>query len=166
VLGADTDVALDGDILGKPRDAEEARAYPAPAGGPHPPGRGAIALRATARSWRARRDSRRCGSAARRRARRRYVGTGEWRGSRRRLRDPGARRGARGSVAGDYLNVVGLPLARLSTCAELLPQRDCSDFGHKAFDRLTARAASRSSFQRRASSTSGLLLVSDRLRRP
>ena len=50
VLGADTDVALDGDILGKPRDAAHARELGALNGRTHEVV-GGSRWRATARSW-------------------------------------------------------------------------------------------------------------------
>ncbi len=118
-LGADTLVAVDGDILGKPANAEQAREYVARLAGRTHQVVGAIALArdgeiiATAveithvhfrpagpalLDW--------------------YVATGEWRG-----RAGGYAIQGRGAVLvagieGDYLNVVGLPLGRL---LDLLP---------------------------------------------
>ena len=119
VLGADTVVAIDGDVLGKPADAEQARAYVGRLAGRTHRVVGGIALardgavvasavEVTDVSFRALSDSQVAG----------YVGTGEWRG-----RAGGYAIQGRGAalvrgIVGDYLNVVGLPLARL---LDLLP---------------------------------------------
>jgi septum formation protein len=114
VLGADTIVAIDGAILGKPRDAEQAREYVGRLNGRTHEVVGGIALardgavvatavevtRVTFHDW----DDA---------ALDRYVATGEWEG-----RAGGyAIQGAGGSlvafVDGDYLNVVGLALDRV-----------------------------------------------------
>ena len=114
VVGADTIVALDGAILGKPRDAGQAREYVGRLNGREHQVVGGIALardgavvatavevtRVTFHEW----DDA---------ALDRYVATGEWEG-----RAGGyAIQGAGGSlvafVDGDYLNVVGLALDRL-----------------------------------------------------
>jgi septum formation protein len=113
VLGADTVVALDGAILGKPRDAAQAREYVGRLNGRTHEVVGGIALAragevvatavettlVTFHEW----DDA---------ALDRYVATGEWEG-----RAGGyAIQGAGGSlvafVDGDYLNVVGLALGR------------------------------------------------------
>ena len=114
VLGADTVVALDGVIFGKPRDAAQAREYVGALNGRTHEVVGAIALtgriEATAvemtrvtfkRSDDATLDA--------------YVATGEWEG-----RAGGYAIQGRGGdlverIDGDYLNVVGLPLERLKT---------------------------------------------------
>jgi septum formation protein len=110
VLGADTDVALDGDILGKPRDAEEAAAFlERLSGRTHEVVGGVVltgvgefvevtevdfaALDRSTVEW--------------------YVRSREWEG-----RAGGYAIQGRGAalitgIRGDYLNVVGLPLARL-----------------------------------------------------
>ena len=110
VLGADTIVVLDGEILGKPRDEEQAREYlgrlagrtHAVVGGVSIVGRGEFvettevnfaALDRTTVEW--------------------YVRSREWEG-----RAGGYAIQGRGAtliagIRGDYLNVVGLPLARL-----------------------------------------------------
>jgi septum formation protein len=110
VLGADTDVALDGDILGKPRDAEQAAAFlerlsgrtHEVVGGVVLTGVGELvevtevdfaALDRSTVEW--------------------YVRSREWEG-----RAGGYAIQGRGAalitgIRGDYLNVVGLPLARL-----------------------------------------------------
>ena len=116
VLGADTVVALDGVIYGKPRDAAQAREFLAILNGRTHEVVGAIALardgevvatavEVTRVTFKASDDA----------ALARYVATGEWDG-----RAGGyAIQGAGGKlverVDGDYLNVVGLPLGRLKT---------------------------------------------------
>ena len=116
VLGADTIVALDGAILGKPRDAAQAREYLGRLNGRTHEVVGGIALardgavvatavevtHVTFHEW--------DGAALDR-----YVATAEWQG-----RAGGyAIQGAGGSlvafVDGDYLNVVGLAVDRLRT---------------------------------------------------
>ena len=115
VLGADTVVALDGDILGKPADEAQARAYLGRLNGRTHEVVGAIALaedgtvvasavEITRVTFRRRADDELDA----------YVATGEWTG-----RAGGyAIQETGGSVLvervdGDYLNVVGLPLQRL-----------------------------------------------------
>jgi septum formation protein len=112
-LGADTDVALDGEILGKPRDAAPGGVFLARlAGRTHEVVGGIAVLRgedlvtavATTRvtfrlvdgallDW--------------------YVATGEWKGRAGGYAIQGAGAALIAEIAGDYLNVVGLPLARL-----------------------------------------------------
>jgi len=114
VLGADTVVALDGEVLGKPRDAAQARDYVGRLNGRTHEVVGAIALArageivATAvevtrvtfrRSDDATLDW--------------YVGTGEWDGRAGGYAIQGEGAALVAAVDGDYLNVVGLPLARL-----------------------------------------------------
>ena len=114
MLGADTDVAVDGEVLGKPRDAGHARELLGRLAGRRHEVVGGIALAAggellasdvvvTAVEFRplprALVDW--------------YLATGEWEG-----RAGGYAIQGRGAalvtgIAGDYLNVVGLPLARL-----------------------------------------------------
>ena len=123
VLGADTVVAVDGDILGKPADAEQARAYLERLAGRDHEVVGGFALAedgdvvvvgvqrttvtfrpATSEllDW--------------------YVGTGEWEGRAGGYAIQGAGAVLVAGVEGDYLNVVGLPLARLlDLVPELLP---------------------------------------------
>jgi septum formation protein len=122
-LGADTVVALDGEILGKPQDAGQARAYVARLAGRTHEVVGGIALAqdgavvqtaveitrvrfrpasASLVDW--------------------YVATGEWRGRAGGYAIQGAGAVLVESIEGDYLNIVGLPLARLLTLRpELLP---------------------------------------------
>ena len=114
VLGADTVVALDGTILGKPRDAAQAREYVGRLNGRTHEVVGGIALArhrhvvATAtevtrvtfkRSDDAELD--------------RYVATGEWRGRAGGYAIQGEGAALVERVDGDYLNVVGLALDRL-----------------------------------------------------
>ena len=125
VLGADTLVAVDGDILGKPADSGQARDYVARLAGRTHQVVGAIAivrdgeLSSTAveitqvhfrtaspalLDW--------------------YVATGEWQGRAGGYAIQGAGAVLVAGIAGDYLNVVGLPLARLlDLVPELLPTR-------------------------------------------
>jgi septum formation protein len=119
VLGADTLVTLDGAILGKPRDAAQATEYVARLAGRTHEVVGGIALardgdllaeavdvtEVTFRALTAEEIDE-------------YVALGEWEG-----RAGGYAIQGRGavlvrSITGDYLNVVGLPLARL---IDLLP---------------------------------------------
>ncbi len=123
VLGADTDVALDGDVLGKPADAGQARTFLERLSGRTHDVVGAIAIardgELTAEAvvvtpvrfreldgglidW--------------------YVGTGEWRDRAGGYAIQGRGAALVAGVEGDYLNVVGLPLVRLlELCPELLP---------------------------------------------
>jgi nucleoside triphosphate pyrophosphatase len=114
VLGADTVVALDGDILGKPRDAAQARTYLGRLNGRTHEVVGGIALAAggevvatavevTHVTFRRSDDA----------TLDRYVATGEWEGRAGGYAIQGEGRALVASIDGDYLNVVGLPLARL-----------------------------------------------------
>jgi septum formation protein len=114
VLGADTVVALDGVIYGKPRDAAQAREYLGRLSGRTHEVVGGIALagriettavEVTRVTFKALDDD----------AIDAYVNTGEWEG-----RAGGYAIQGRGgdlveSIDGDYLNVVGLPLERLKS---------------------------------------------------
>jgi septum formation protein len=114
VLGADTLVAVDGDILGKPADAEQARRYLERLAGRSHEVVGGFALAENGSvvvagvekttvtfrpagpellDW--------------------YVGTGEWEGRAGGYAIQGAGAVLVSGIEGDYLNVVGLPLARL-----------------------------------------------------
>ena len=118
-LGADTLVAVDGDILGKPRDAVEARTFLARLAGRTHQVVGGIALArdgtitdtaveitdvhfrpadVATLDW--------------------YVSRGEWRGRAGGYAIQGAGAALVAGIEGDYLNVVGLPLGRL---LDLLP---------------------------------------------
>ncbi|MEA2312379.1 MAG: nucleoside triphosphate pyrophosphatase [Solirubrobacteraceae bacterium] len=114
VLGADTLVTVDGDILGKPRDASQAREYLGRLAGRAHEVVGGIALAAdgeliasdvvvTTVRFRALDDALLDW----------YVATGEWQGRAGgyAIQEKGAALVA--GIDGDYLNVVGLPLARL-----------------------------------------------------
>jgi septum formation protein len=123
VLGADTDVALDGDILGKPADAAQARAFLERLSGRTHEVVGGIALAQDGRvvaeavvvtpvrfraldpaltDW--------------------YVQTGEWRDRAGGYAIQGKGAVLVAGVEGDYFNVVGLPLVRLLELRpELLP---------------------------------------------
>jgi septum formation protein len=112
VLGADTLVAVDGDILGKPRDAAQAREYVARlAGRPHEVVGGVALARdgaVAAEHVEVTRVEFRPLSPEQVAA---YVATGEWEG-----RAGGYAIQGRGAplvrrIEGDYFNVVGLPLA-------------------------------------------------------
>jgi len=114
VLGADTLVALDGEILGKPRDAAHAREYAARLNGRTHEVVGGIALvdggDVVAAAVEVTRVSfRRVAEATLDW----YVTTGEWQGRAGGYAIQGAGAALVASIEGDYLNVVGLPLARL-----------------------------------------------------
>jgi septum formation protein len=126
VLGADTLVTVDGAILGKPRDAAQAAAYlgrlagrtHAVVGGIALVRGGAVVAEAVEVTEVTFRELDGAALAA-------YVALGEWRG-----RAGGYAIQGRGAalvrrIAGDYLNVVGLPLARLvDLLAEVAPDRN------------------------------------------
>jgi len=126
VLGADTLVTVDGAILGKPRDAAQAVEYVGRlagrrhtvAGGIALARDGAIVAEAVEETDVTFRELDAAEIAA-------YVALGEWRG-----RAGGYAIQGRGAVlvrriAGDYLNVVGLPLARLlDLLADVAPDRN------------------------------------------
>ena len=122
-LGADTDVALDGDILGKPADARAARAFLGRLAGRAHQVVGGIALAATASSSPRPSRSPRCASGRSSRGRDRWPTSAPANGAGRAGGYAIQGRGAalvRG-IAGDYLNVVGLPLARLLDLAARTP---------------------------------------------
>ena len=114
VLGADTLVTVDGAILGKPGDAEQARDYLALLAGREHTVVGAIALadagvivqeavEQTMVRFRALDPA----------ALDVYVATGEWEGRAGGYAIQGRGAALVAGIRGDYLNVVGLPLARL-----------------------------------------------------
>ncbi len=119
-LGADTLVAVAGDILGKPRDAAEARDYLARLAGRTHQVVGGIALsrdgeiidtavEITQVHFREASDAT-LGW---------YVSTGEWQGRAGGYAIQGAGAALVAGIEGDYLNVVGLPLQRL---LDLMPE--------------------------------------------
>jgi septum formation protein len=114
VLGADTDVGLDGDVLGKPRDAAHARELLARLAGRRHEVVGGIVIAehgviaaedvvVTAVDFRALDDATLDW----------YVATGEWEGRAGGYAIQGRGAALVAGIEGDYLNVVGLPLARL-----------------------------------------------------
>jgi septum formation protein len=122
VLGADTIVTIDGEILGKPADAGQARAFLERLNGRTHEVVGGIAL--------VERDDLVVAHEVTRVSFRRvdaatidwYVGTGEWRGRAGGYAIQGAGAALVARIEGDYLNVVGLPLARLLDLAPGLLQ--------------------------------------------
>jgi septum formation protein len=127
VLGADTIVAVDGDILGKPADERQARDYLERLAGRAHQVVGGFALA---------RDGEVLHSgvevttvrfrAVGQEALDWYVGTGEWQGRAGGYAIQGAGAALVTAIEGDYLNVVGLPLARV---LDLLP-RGFQPFSH------------------------------------
>jgi septum formation protein len=125
VLGADTVVAVDGDILGKPLDAAQAREYLARLAGRTHHVVGGIALArdgaVTDTAVEITHVRFRPASAA---TLDWYVATDEWRGRAGGYAIQGAGAALVEGIEGDYLNVVGLPLGRLlDLVPELLPTR-------------------------------------------
>jgi septum formation protein len=119
VLGADTIVALDGEILGKPRDAAQAREFVGRLNGRTHDVVGGIALAERGRIVAAaveitRVTFRRSDDATLDW----YVGTGEWDGRAGGYAIQGEGAALVAAIDGDYLNVVGLPLARLTDLLE------------------------------------------------
>ena len=116
-LGADTLVAVDGDILGKPRDATQAREYVARlagrthevVGGDRPGPRRRASPPPRSRSPRS------TSAPPRRPSLDWYVRRGEWQGRAGGYAIQGSGAVLVAGIEGDYLNVVGLPLARCST---------------------------------------------------
>ena len=125
VLGADTLVTVDGEILGKPRDAVQAVEYVSRLAGRAHRVVGGFAL---ARDGDVVADAVevtevvfRALTAEEIEA---YVALGEWEGRAGGYAIQGAGAALVRSIAGDYLNVVGLPLARL---LDLLPHGGLQD---------------------------------------
>jgi septum formation protein len=116
VLGADTVVALDGAVLGKPRDAAQAREYVGRLNGRTHEVLGGIALAAAgeivASTVEITRVTFKASSDEELDA---YVATGEWEGRAGGYAIQGRGGDLVAAVDGDYLNVVGLPLERLKT---------------------------------------------------
>ena len=113
-LGADTDVALDDEILGKPADAGEAREFLARLSGRQHLVVGGIALAEDGEL----RESAVEVTTVRFRPLSAgeiewYLARGEWRGRAGGYAIQGAGGALVAAIGGDYLNVVGLPLGRL-----------------------------------------------------
>jgi septum formation protein len=114
VLGADTLVTVDGDILGKPRDAAEAVAYLARLAGRAHQVVGGIALARDGAILAEAVDVTEVRfRALTAREVEEYVALGEWEGRAGGYAIQGAGAALVRGITGDYLNVVGLPLARL-----------------------------------------------------
>jgi septum formation protein len=123
-LGADTVVALDGEILGKPADAAQARAYVARLAGRTHQVVGAIALFGGKQPLTAVEITRVHFRPADDALLDWYVETGEWQGRAGGYAIQGKGAVLVAGIEGDYLNVVGLPLQRLIDLApDLLPTR-------------------------------------------
>jgi septum formation protein len=119
VLGADTVVVLDGEILGKPRDAAQAVEYVGRlAGRPHQVLGGIALARDGAVIAEAVEVTEVVFRALSAEDVESYVALGEWEGRAGGYAIQGAGAALVRSITGDYLNVVGLPLARL---LDLLP---------------------------------------------
>ena len=114
VLGADTVVAIDGEVLGKPRDAAQARDYLERLAGRTHDVVGGVGVaeggELTIVFHEITRVRFRAADAA---TLDWYVGTGEWEGRAGGYAIQGAGAALVEGIEGDYLNVVGLPLARL-----------------------------------------------------
>jgi septum formation protein len=123
VLGADTLVAVDGDILGKPADADQARAYVARLAGRTHQVVGAIAVvRDGALAHTATEITQVHFREASPALLDFYVATGEWEGRAGGYAIQGVGAVLVAGIEGDYLNVVGLPLQRLlGLVPDLLP---------------------------------------------
>ena len=113
VLGADTVVAIDGGILGKPRDAGEAREFLERLSGRTHEVVGGIALVDRGEATVAHEITRVAFRRADPATLDWYVATGEWEGRAGGYAIQGAGAALVTRIEGDYLNVVGLPLARL-----------------------------------------------------
>jgi septum formation protein len=125
VLGADTLVTVDGEILGKPRDAAEAVEYVGRLAGRAHQVMGGIALardgEVIAEAVEVTQVVFRALTAEEVEA---YVALGEWEGRAGGYAIQGAGAALVRTITGDYLNVVGLPLARL---LDLLPDGGLQD---------------------------------------
>ena len=125
VLGADTIVAVDGEVLGKPRDEQQARTYLARLVGREHEVHGGLALVRDGELWQV-------SSTATTvtflpldgRGIDRYVATGEWRGRAGGYAIQGRGAALALAVDGDFYNVVGLPVSRLVQMAPELLERD------------------------------------------
>jgi nucleoside triphosphate pyrophosphatase len=113
VLGADTDVALDGDILGKPADEQQARAFLQRLQGRTHEVVGGIALVAGGRVTTAVEVTEVDFAPLDQATLDWYVRSREWEGRAGGYAIQGLGAALITGIRGDYLNVVGLPLARL-----------------------------------------------------
>ncbi len=113
VLGVDTAVVIDGDVLGKPVDAEHARAMLGRLAGRDHTVASGLTLRLGAFETTTHATTVVRFRALDGRAIERYVALGEWRGRAGGYAIQGRGAALVESVEGDYLNVVGLPVARL-----------------------------------------------------
>ena len=114
MLGADTDVAFEGQILGKPADAGQAREFLTRLAGRTHEVVGAIALAEDGEiAHTAVEITRVHFRAAHPALIDWYVAAGEWRGRAGGYAIQGAGAALVAGIEGDYLNVVGLPLGRL-----------------------------------------------------
>jgi septum formation protein len=114
VLGADTDVALDGDILGKPTTDTQAREFIARlAGRTHEVVGGLAVVRDGELVATAVEITRVAFRPATPELIDWYVARGEWQGRAGGYAIQGSGAAFVAGIEGDYLNVVGLPLARL-----------------------------------------------------
>lgn len=123
VLGVDTDVALDGRLLGKPADAAEAAAMLGALAGRTHEVVSALCLLAGERESVADAVTRVTFRPLPERSIRAYVATGEWRGRAGAYAIQGRGAALVTRIEGDYLNVVGLPAAALvGALAEHAPE--------------------------------------------
>jgi septum formation protein len=122
VLGADTEVFLDGRVFGKPRDESEARSFlRALAGRTHEVFTGLAVLEGPAETTGVERSAVTFHPLGEE-AIERYVETGEWRGRAGGYAVQGEGERLIASIEGDYWNVVGLPTSLLRELApRLLP---------------------------------------------
>jgi septum formation protein len=125
VLGADTVVAVDGDVLGKPRDAAQARAFAGRLAGRRHEVLGGLAL---ARDGELEAEAVVVTTVAFRAVEPAvldwYVATREWEGRAGGYAIQGRGAALVAGIEGDYLNVVGLSIARLLELEPgLLPRR-------------------------------------------
>ena len=119
VLGVDTAVALEGRVFGKPADAGEARSYLSELSGRVHEVHSGACLRYGRREASAHAVTRVTFRALSERELAWYVGTGEWRERAGGYAIQGRGAALVAGIEGDYLNVVGLPVAAL---VELAPE--------------------------------------------
>jgi septum formation protein len=120
VLGADTEVLLDGRVLGKPPDAAAARRELTALSGRTHLVRSAICVITQRGEREAVEETRVTFRALSSEAIDRYVVTGEWRDRAGGYAIQGAGAALVGRIEGDYSTVVGLPVARLAALLEEL----------------------------------------------